>query len=210
MRAQQSCFGFDAPAVDGLFFALFPDDAGAAALARTAQQLCIRHRIGARTIAPERLHVSLFGLGKHAGLPSGRIATLIEIAEAIAVSPFDVVFDRANSFAGRPRPLVLRGGEGMESLVAFQRRLGGAIQDRGLGRTKTPYTPHLTLMYDDRAIEEHAIEPVRWTVKEFVLVHSLLGRSRYIPLGRWPLRAPQPARKLSGDVDFRQRRSSFR
>lgn len=190
MRAQHSCFGLEAPAVDGVFFALFPDEAAAANLARTAQQLCIRHRIGARTVAPERLHVSLFGLGKHAGLPPGLVTALIEIAEEIVIPPFDVVLDRAMSFIGRPRPLVLCGGEGIDRLMSFQRQLGGAIQDRGLGRVKMPYTPHITLLYDDRGIEAHAIEPVRWTVKEFVLVHSVLGRSRHIPLGRWPLRAP--------------------
>jgi 2'-5' RNA ligase len=46
----------------------------------------------------------------------------------------------------------------------------------------------VTLLYDERGIAEHAIEPVSWTVREFVLVHSLRGQSKYIPLGRWPLR----------------------
>ena len=40
MRAEFSCFGSEAPATDGLFFALFPDKAAAAQLAKTAQQLC--------------------------------------------------------------------------------------------------------------------------------------------------------------------------
>jgi hypothetical protein len=31
------------------------------------------------------------------------------------------------------------------------------------------------------------VEPVRWTVHEFVLVHSLLGRSRYRALDRFAL-----------------------
>ena len=50
------------------------------------------------------------------------------------------------------------------------------------------WMPHITLLYDGRGIGEHVVEPVRWTVKELVLVHSLLGQSRYIPLGRWSLR----------------------
>lgn len=43
------------------------------------------------------------------------------------------------------------------------------------------------LLYDPQGIAEHAIEPIRWTAREFVLVHSLLGRSRHVPLGRWAL-----------------------
>ena len=66
MRAQNSCFGFEAPATDGVFFALFPSEDAAAQLARTAQQLCIRHRLDGRVFAPERFHVSLLGFGAHA------------------------------------------------------------------------------------------------------------------------------------------------
>jgi 2'-5' RNA ligase len=31
------------------------------------------------------------------------------------------------------------------------------------------------------------IEPIRWTVRDFVLVHSLRGRTMHIPLERWRL-----------------------
>ena len=48
--------------------------------------------------------------------------------------------------------------------------------------------PGMTLLYGDREIKEEAIEPIDWTVREFVLVHSLLGRNRYSALARWPLR----------------------
>ncbi|MGB9367675.1 MAG: 2'-5' RNA ligase family protein [Xanthobacteraceae bacterium] len=190
MRAQHSCFGFEAPATDGLFFALFPDESAAAQLTRTAQQLCIRHRLDARPFAPERFHVSLLGFGAHAGLPPDLVAGVAEAAAAIAAAPFEVAFDRAVSFLGRPRPLVLCSEDDIPDLIAFQRSLGHAIQKRGLGRAKPQYTPHVTILYDERAIEDHAIEPVRWTVRDFVLVHSLRGKSRYDILGRWPLGDP--------------------
>ena len=50
----------------------------------------------------------------------------------------------------------------------------------------------------DRAVKEQAIEPVRLTVSDFALVHSLVGRSRYIELARWPLRWPMPDWRRSG------------
>ena len=101
-----------------------------------------------------------------------------------------MTFDRAVSFLGRPRPLVLCSEDDIPELIALQRALGHAIQKQGLGRAKPQYTPHVTMLYDERAVEAHAIEPVRWTVREFVLVHSLRGKSQYDVLGRWPLGGP--------------------
>jgi 2'-5' RNA ligase len=187
MRAEFSSFGFEAPHTDGLFFALFPDAGAAQRIARIAQQQCIRHRLRRSPLRTERFHVSLLGFGEHAGLPRDLVAGASKIAAAMAFRPFEVTFDRAMSFLGRPRPLVLSGGDGLATLIAFRQALGGAIQKGRIGRVKPQYMPHVTLLYDERGIEEHAIEPVRWTVREFVLVHSLRGEGRYVPLGRWRL-----------------------
>ena len=50
-----------------------------------------------------------------------------------------------------------------------------------------PYEPHVTLQYLEYEIADHAIEDIRWTVSEFVLVRSLYGPSRHLPLARWSL-----------------------
>ena len=118
------------------------------------------------------------------------VAGAADAAAAIASAPFEVTFDRAVSFLGRPRPLVLCSEDDIPELIAFQRALGHAIQKRGLGRAKPQYTPHVTMLYDERAVEDHAIAPLRWTVRDFALVHSLRGQSQYNILGRWPLRDP--------------------
>ena len=60
---------------------------------------------------------------------------------------------------------------------------------RGLGHAALHYTPHVTLVYGDRLVADRPIEPIGWGVHEFVLVNSLLGRSRYIPLARFRLSA---------------------
>lgn len=188
MHAEFSHSGFEAPAIDGLFFALFPDEDAAARLARTAQQLCIRHRLDARAFAPDQFHVSLLGLGAYAGLPPALVGGAFDAAAAIGAAPFDVTFDRAVSFLGRPRPLVLCSEDDIPELIAFQRALGHAVEKCGLGGRATPrYTPHVTMLFDERAIEDHAVEPVRWTVRDFVLVHSMRGKGQYNILGRWSL-----------------------
>jgi 2'-5' RNA ligase len=195
MHAEFSHSGFEAPATDGLFFAVFPGEAAAAQLTKTAQQLCIRHRLDARAFRPERFHVSLFGFGGYAGLPPALVGGAFDAAATVAAAPFEVTFDRAVSFLGRPRPLVLCSEDDIPELIAFQRNLGHAIEKVGLGRAKPQYTPHVTMLYDERAIEDHAVEPVRWTVRDFVLVQSLRGKGQYNILGRWSLCDPlSPAR----------------
>jgi len=62
---------------------------------------------------------------------------------------------------------------------------GGALAKAGVGARQS--TPHLTLLYDARRVAEQPITRIGWTMREFVLVHSLLGQKRYIPLGKWPL-----------------------
>ena len=49
------------------------------------------------------------------------------------------------------------------------------------------FEPHVTLAYDARKIAAEAVAPIGWRVDEFVLVHSLLGRTRHVRLGGWAL-----------------------
>jgi 2'-5' RNA ligase len=84
---------------------------------------------------------------------------------------------------------VLIGTEGVSALREFQGKLLVALQKAG-GRCRSGsnFAPHITLLYDDHIVPEHPVEPVSWTVPEFVLIHSLLGKTCYIPVARFPLR----------------------
>jgi hypothetical protein len=73
-----------------------------------------------------------------------------------------------------------------DGVAALQQALGGVLAKAGLAARRSP--PHLTLLYDVRRVEEQPVAPIGWTVREFVLVHSRLGRGLYKSLGRWPLR----------------------
>src|SRR5713226_5595231 len=90
-------------------------------------------------------------------------------------------------YAGLPQDIVVRAGDGAVGLMMLQQRLGLAMAGAGLGRSAPHYTPHLTLLYADRLIADRRVDTVSWAVREFVLVHSLLGRSCYRPLARFPL-----------------------
>lgn len=60
------------------------------------------------------------------------------------------------------------------------------MSSTGLGASaKKEFSPHVTLLYAERNVEELPIEPIGWTVNEFVLIHSMRG---HVHRARWPLR----------------------
>ena len=196
MSRQLSLAGCDAvpAATDRLFFAIYPDADAAARIERLARNLRDGHRLRGRPLAIERFHVTLHYLGDYPGLPKDILAAATNAAASVAMPPFEVAFDRASSFR-RPRklPLVLRTGDDVATLMAFHRTLVTAMTKFGLGCREEPhYTPHVTLLYDDRCVADEPVETIAWTVREFVLVNSLIGQGRHVPLARWPLRGLDP------------------
>jgi RNA 2',3'-cyclic 3'-phosphodiesterase len=192
MNEQLSLTGLGEPAkpTDRLFFAIFPSADAAAQIAQLTQRVRGQHGLSGKAIATDRFHSTLNHLGDYAGVPQDIVAMAMKAAVLVEMSPFDVVFDRVWDF-GRPRnrPIVLRGGDGLAGLAALQQSLGAAMAKSGLGDwVELRYTPHVTMLYDDKQVAEQAVEPIVWTVHEFVLVHSLLGRTQHIPLARFPLR----------------------
>ena len=193
MTGQSSFPGFEeAKPTDRLFLALFPPPETALEIAGLAARLRSDHALRGRPLEAARFHITLNHLGDYAGLPPDvvRRAGVAAAKAAAATQPFTVTFDRAESFASMPRnrPLVLRGGEGLSALMAFHQTLGMALRKNNLGQWAKPgYTPHVTLLYDDKLLGSTPVAPVAWTAGEVVLVHSLLGETRHVHLARWPL-----------------------
>jgi 2'-5' RNA ligase len=188
--------GLEAPPTptDGLFFAVFPDTNTAGSISKLAQQICGETRVRSKPLAAGRLHVTLLHLGNFAGgLPQARVDAAMQAAASISMAPFTVEFDTVTSFALKPRPgpLVLKGGEGVVGLHALHDALGHALQNAGFGdrsdSSAVSYTPHVTLAYGMPWAAARPIESVCWNVREFALMHSLLGRTRHVTLARWPL-----------------------
>ncbi len=194
MTDQLSFPGFETPPpsarTDRLFLGVFLDPDAARHGADLSWSLKKELNLTGRPLSPERLHVTLHHIDDYAGLPPGVVSAICDAAATVRAAPFEVTFDRVASFSGNPgnRPLVLRGGDGLAELVRFQRGLGAAIARTRVGRpVASQFTPHVTLLYDGIQVEERAVAPIRWTVREFVLVHSLIGQTRHVPLARWSL-----------------------
>jgi 2'-5' RNA ligase len=189
MPEQQLFLPFEAP-LDRLFFAILSPPETAVHIAERIHFLRAEHGLKGRPIGSGRLHISLHGLGDHPRLPKTLIEQARRAGASVAMPPFEIEFDRAMSFARKNEkpPVVLRASGDVTLLMTFHRLLGEALKRARLcRRVPSHFTPHMTLLYDQRVVKEQAIEPVRLPVRDFALVHSLVGRSHYIELARWPL-----------------------
>ena len=192
MSEQMSLGGFiHAVPTDRLFFAVVPDEAAQVAIARLADEIGRQHGLRGRPLERGRLHITLHHLGDYAGLPAALVEEAGRAAErVISAGSFEVAFDRVASFAKRAdkKPCVLLGAEGDSPLQQFRRQLGDALIQTGLGKHVTrDFTPHVTLRYERVSLPAQAVAQIRWTVREFALVHSLLGQTRHVRLQSWPL-----------------------
>ena len=165
-----------------LFFALRPPPAAADHIARSWPWLAP----AGRRVAVERLHLTLNLLGDWPRLPPGLIEALASVGDSIGIAPFRVVFDQ---LCGNGGHVVLRPSEAVPALDALQRRLADALVPAGVGRWRgARFRPHVTLAYRDGAGLSEWTEPVSWTVRDFVLIESLIPLTRHVLRGRWPLR----------------------
>lgn len=194
---QDSLAGFESRAeTDRLFFCLFPPPASGEAIAVETDALRVEHSLTGHSIEPKRLHVTLHHLGDHVDAREDIVQAASTAASRIAFAPFEMTLLTASSFAGREgnHPCVLLGPEERQPVHGLWRELSNQLMAAGLGRyLKRDFIPHVTLLYDKRLLTPQAVEPIRWTVRDFSLVRSLLGRGRHEVIGTWPLRSPSPA-----------------
>jgi 2'-5' RNA ligase len=171
-----------------IFLAALPDAQTAAHVHAVAEEMKTEHGFTANLILPEHLHVTLFHLGDWAALPDEIVTLASGAASQVSIPAFDVTFRRAESFRNSTGvfPFVLTGDK--TQWIALHEALRAALTNAGLGgATRGDFAPHITLTYDKVRVKPHAIAPVTWLVRDFVLIHSELGKTTHNHLGRWPL-----------------------
>lgn len=138
------------------------------------------------------LHILLCPMGKPERLRKPLEIALLEAGEAVQAACFDITLDTAMRFTARDGqfPFVLCADTDTTQSALQLRKAVAAEQARaGLQVTGvSSYLPHVVLI-ESHAIEaiEDAITPIQWTAREFVLIRSFFGQSRYQVIGRWPL-----------------------
>jgi len=185
----QLSFGqeFDGNPTRRLFLGIRPDADATSGLTRLMAKLRRAGIMPGRPVDPGRLHITLHHLGDFADqIPPSLMPAVIAAMATAKVQPFEVVFDRIGGTRG---PFLLRPSDESPALKIFRRTLSAALMEAGLRHYINPvFNPHVTLSYDLSDAPEHIIEPVNWTVQQFVLIESLLGQHRHIEQGCWSMR----------------------
>lgn len=172
------------PATDRLFFAVLPDAETAGQIAECTTRWRADHGLQGKPLKPEHFHVTLCHVADMPGAPrQDLIDALAERASMLSMPAFRVEFDRVMSFNNGA--FVLSGDESTIGLEVLQQRLSDALDPSP--RPARRFTPHLTLLRDQRRIAEQPVERIGWTAREVVLVHSLLGQTTHRHLVRLPL-----------------------
>lgn len=194
MNTQLTLFQAPAPARKNfrLFVGIFPDAEAVNLICEQQLHLSDRFGLSGKPRPSDHLHITLHHIGDYPDVPEQVVAAATKTcASALAGrSSFEVAFDHVKSFRGRPGslPFVLVNPNGNFALLELHRLLITELAKHRLaGRGDLQFAPHVTLLYDKHSVPEQPACPVRWTVKEVVLVLSHLGATKYERLGNWTL-----------------------
>lgn len=176
-----------------LFFGVLPDIEFSVRVGEFTEWFLRENHLPGKRLKTERLHVSLHHVGDYKRLSTRTVHAAGQAGKAVSMRPFEVTFRFITGFAsapatnGRPRrcPLVLL-GEG-DALLELHKILGAAMKKNGL-RAGEHFMPHMTLSYGEKPFPMQAIEPIRFVVGEFALIHSRLWLSQYNLVDHWPLK----------------------
>ncbi|MBU3725613.1 MAG: RNA 2',3'-cyclic phosphodiesterase [Burkholderiaceae bacterium] len=160
-----------------LFLAIWPS---ATAHHRVAQRVKDTHwQSETKLVKPEQWHVTLHFIG------SVSTARLNEIAQGLAVpfEPFYITMNRSISWG---HLTVLEPNTISEPLIHLHKNLAQALHQLELPVESRPFRPHLTLARSSGSraqprqsgvVAEQAIAPIRWKVKGYCLVESMLSKA---------------------------------
>lgn len=162
------------------FFCLRPSPALARRMGRLRDALGCEGAV----VADDRLHVTL-GISRDFPEPPLRIAEyLTAVGGLIEGEPFVLRLDRLSA---NERTVALRPSRRPLQLGLLQRRIDRWMERSGLRREGWSFSPHVTLIYHRSQPFLRPAETFEWTATELVLIHSIVGETRHVQLGRWPL-----------------------
>jgi len=151
-----------------LFFALWPDDAVRAQLARWSRDL---HALcGGRTTRPENLHVTLAFLGD---VEDARVAEVERAASEVAPRAATLVLDQPGYW--KHNRIAWAGASTVPAgLDAFVVELRSALARSHISFDSKGFVSHVTLLRDAREPRAMpALDPIEWRLDGFALVRSV-------------------------------------
>ncbi|MGQ0585797.1 MAG: RNA 2',3'-cyclic phosphodiesterase [Gammaproteobacteria bacterium] len=165
-----------------LFFALWPDPMLRANIAHAARAAARAGGVEGRRMLDEKLHLTLAFLGDADAAAEARA---LAAAAALKAEAFELVLDQAGSFY-RSKVFWIGASETPRALAALALGLRAALDLEGVAYDRKALAPHVTCYRDARPpIRPVPVEPLRWAVRGFALVHSSGGQ--YHVVSQWPL-----------------------
>lgn len=169
-----------------VFLALKPDDAAAGQASETALRLMRENGLTGKPLKPSNFHISLPTLWEGERFPADLAKIVSACLQTVRMPSFEIILDMAMSFRQPKRYILVLGTtRSIANIYGLNRQLLAAIGSKMRGNA---FNPHMTLIYTDRPVEKQPVEPIRWTAREFVLIHSFIGQGRHETVARWPLR----------------------
>ena len=139
-----------------------------------------------RARGPDLLHVTLMLLFDLHHAPPEWLPAVIAALDAFEGQAFPLAFDRIEE----RKAVTLRSRAPLTEARAFQAGLVRHLLERKaplmLGTTPEP---HVTINYRGDRLGSRKTEPIGWTVEEILLIESVVGQTRHIVHGQWPLRS---------------------
>lgn len=147
---------------------------------------------GFRPVPDGCMHLSLQSLGRYDRISDALIERAMRMGSRIEVPAFPATFDRLQGFNGTyGRAVVLTGKRPTHGFLILRKAIWAEMQLAGMEVPPSlDFLPHVSLAYQQTRIPTILVKSVTWMVHELVLIKSLIGRSRHICLGRWPLWVP--------------------
>lgn len=180
-----------ASALHNLFFAIMVPETDSPEFAACFQGFQKTYPFRSKPIGADRLHLSVYAVWRGNTLPHDIVQMAIRTGDTVRFTPFSVTFTEAMTYRIRraPMPLVLTAQESAEAVNGLRFQIGSAyLRVRGHGRYQhKSISPHVTLAWDSVIVAKQPIKPLSILAREFALVHSHVGESRYTIVKRWPL-----------------------
>lgn len=166
-----------------LFFAVWPDEAASAALARIALE--VAQVADGRPVPREKVHVTLAFLGD---VPPARVETAALAARGLAFAGFEFALDRVGSF--RAARVAWAGSHEVPApLAGLQSVLAARLSAAGFALEARPFAPHATLARrTSRHLPPASIGSIEWRVEAFTLVRTESATGRYAVMEEFPAR----------------------